>query len=285
MGLQRLEMHNETDQWGDPSQKIIFSPEKYGGRASGDFAKEKLVMKCIDFFGVTITLIALALTTTTGCKKENPLPGSLQEIEYTCPEGEAVSYFEGIIDEQLACFKAGINSYQLRTGLQSSFTTFGPTLELGGSDDSLDNFRIRAYIGLLPRDTIGVKKFIPTHTPYIDILSPAEEQSDSELYFFEEYFGEEGELPLNDSAYIIQLKYNQGYPDGGITFSTDGANQEGSYLLLNKVEKTPVGDGLQYDLEFEFSCKLYYTRTGSHYPEKVYYTTIEDGRMSVSFVL
>lgn len=241
-------------------------------------------MKCVDFFWITVTLIALALTTTAGCKKENPLPGSLQEIEYTCPEGEAVSYFEGIIDEQLACFKAGINSYQLRTGLQSSFTTFGPTLELGSPDDSLDNFRIGAYIALQPIHTVGFKTFIPSYTPRINILSPSEEQIDSEIYFFEKYFGEEGELPLDGSSYIIQLQYTQ-YPNTLISFSTDGVNQEGSYLLLNKVEKTPVDNGLQYDLEFEFSCKLYYTRTGSHYPEKVYYTTIEDGRMSVSFVL
>lgn len=241
-------------------------------------------MKFKDILGIVVTLTTLMIT-TTGCKKENPLPGSLQEIEYTCPEGEAASYFEGIIEEQLACFKAGINNYQLSTGLQSSFTTYGPTLELGGPNDSLDNFRIRAYIALQPIDTVGFKTFIPTHTPRINILSPAEEQIDSEIYFFEKYFGEEGELSLDESGYIIQLHYNQAYRNRGIYFSTDGANQEGSYLLLNKVEKTPVDDGLQYDLEFEFSCKLYYTRTGSHYPEKVYYTTIEDGRMKVSFVL
>lgn len=243
-------------------------------------------MKCIDFFRITGMLIALALATTTGCKKENPLPGSLQEIEYTCPEGEAVSYFEGIIDEQLACFKAGMDNYQVYAALQSSFITNGPTLELGGTSDPLDNFRIGARIALQPRVTNEMKTFIPEYTPWISILSPKEKKSDSEIYFFEKYFGEKGELSLGNETsegYTIALHYSEYF--SGITFSTDGANQEGSYLLLNKVKKTPVDNGLQYDLEFEFSCKLYYTRTGSHYPEKVYYTTIEDGRMSVSFVL
>ncbi|MBV6655439.1 MAG: hypothetical protein KI786_16840, partial [Mameliella sp.] len=74
-------------------------------------------MKYVDFFRVIGMLIALTIATTTGCKKENPLPGSLQEIEYTCPEGEVESYFEGIIDEQLACFKAGMDNYQVYAAL------------------------------------------------------------------------------------------------------------------------------------------------------------------------
>lgn len=242
----------------------------------------------------------LLLLSLGSCKKESILPDSLRDVVYTCPEGEADAFFKGYIDGKKVCFKEGIMDYKVAAGLVSAFTTSGHTLELGGDYDSLENFNVRGYVGMRPTATQstghGAIKKPPNHTPSIEIRGPkamnsvrgsAESESDSwGTQFFERHFGEEGALPLGDEeqgGYRVLLKYNG--QKHSFRFSTYGGDQEGSYLNLVQVEKAAYQGKTQYHLVFEFSCNLYYAGTGKHTGETVYYETIEDGLLDVTFVL
>lgn len=223
-------------------------------------------------------IVLLCALFTTSCQKDSPLPDSLNELEFFCPVGEAESYFRGKMEGQWVCYKQGINHYQLLVGIASSFTTEGPTATVGSGQESQSNFSARGNIWLLPRKTFPGGTVIPAHKPSLAIQTPAEGEGWTVAKFFETYFSEEGTLPLgtpSEKGYNIEFKYSS-YDTGGI-FTSNGGNQRDSYLELTKCKKTSLPSGTRYELEFEFSCRLYCHLFGSDYPNKVYYTTIENG--------
>ena len=239
-------------------------------------------------------LICILLTSffTFSCEKRSLLPDSLDEIEYFCPTGEVESYFLGWIEEKGVCFKEGINHYRLEAGVASSFTTDGPTATVGDGQEAQNNYSSRGNVLLISRKVFPKGTLFPDFKPSISIQTPNPKDTTGDWNtkkFFETYFSQEGQLTLgtpSERGYNILFTYSA--RGTSKYFTSNAGAQDGSYLELSKCKITPLpsGDKL-YELTFDFSCKLYYhtSRKDSGYPDKIYYTTIENGTFVAKVVI
>ncbi|MCF8245419.1 MAG: hypothetical protein K9J37_13355 [Saprospiraceae bacterium] len=236
----------------------------------------------------TIWLFVLIFSSLfLGCEKEELIPGIVKELEFVCPDGEgALSYFEGVIDDNKFCYKDEVNGYRIEISQTAGFRTDGPTTSSTVDPNAVSNYRVWGNLGFMPKaiwNNQGVGT-IPHLKHYVLLETPANPESQplSEMIF--DNLMEVGDLPIQSNkvgsmeGFNIVFRFNDAESHVSQIFETTGGKQDDSYLKITELEKTEYPNGTHYEVTFEFSCNLYYYGD----PKKLY-ARLEDGKMKLQF--
>ena len=223
-----------------------------------------------------------------GCQKEPLIPEVVNGLEFKCVDGDAESFFEGHMGNEMFCYHDGINGYTKEVSITSGFRTDGPTTSTGINPSEVSDFRVWGNLGFKP-EAIGSGNLSGALYPhlqhYVQIETPVDSMNIPLAKLIQDNILAEGELPIrsdiidNTEGFNIVFRFND--LDEGVSrvFETSGGNQDGSFLRISELEIVEQPFGVKvYDVIFEFTCKLYFDGKGNKFFRK-----IENARMKLQF--
>jgi len=239
-------------------------------------------MKKKHVFLLGVVLLILA------CRKDDLIPGIINELVFECPEGNSESFFHGYMSGQEFCYYDDkMDKYHLDISMTSAFTTTEPTTSTEVNPDSVSNFRVWGNMGFRPESLPS--NTAVSHFPHLKhsvrIETPSSSAQVSMSQIIKDNIVEIGDLPLTSDAIDYFEGFNVVFTFSDLEagrqriFESSGGNQEGSYLRITQLEIDNSQFGVtMYTVTFEFTCSLYYNGN-----QERFYARIENAVMHLHF--
>ena len=184
-----------------------------------------------------------------------------ENMHLDCPGDTSTAFLKAVLDGNELCYFDGLDGRYLYFRLSTKFTTPGPNF---APDDSVSELRKAAAIRFPHEISPSIHG-----EDYLDIEFPDYNyETDTESYLDSLLAIETHEVAANSNdthkfrmklripyVYVLGRKKRGSLP---YHFSTVYGNQDGSYLRVSSVNKRKEFGQLEYDVVFDFQCKMYY---------------------------
>ena len=183
-----------------------------------------------------------------------------ENMHLDCPGDTSTAFLKAVLDGNELCYFDGLDGRYLYFRLSTKFTTPGPNY---APDDSVSDLRKAAAIRF-PHEispSIHGEDYLDIEFPDYNYETDTESYLDSLLAIDDHAIASNRDEIFKFKVRLVvpyvNLRGKHRFPHG-YHFSSIYGEQDDSYLSVLSVNKRKEFGQLEYDVVFDFQCKMYY---------------------------